>query len=36
MRTNGGCRCNQNYPLEVKHFGLRLKTFTEHLLNEKD
>jgi hypothetical protein len=36
MRTNGGCRCNQNHPLEVKHFGLRLKTFTENLLSEKD
>ena len=34
MRTNGGCRCNSNEPLQVKHFGWRMKTFLDELFDK--
>lgn len=33
MRTNGGCRCSNNHPVELRHFTLRLKTFADGLIN---
>lgn len=34
MRTNGGCRCHENNPRDVKMFALRLKQVVEVLLDE--